>query len=297
MIRQLQRHLTFLFTAATGAILTLILCIIFIFLIRSNDSQAEAYFHNQLLDLTNKLETDTTFSDNWLSKTEAAGRLIIHIEENEMPLFFSGTWDPLTDRNTLIKRAQKQAAKLGVFAAHRPFSTSLAKSGVFLMEGNANDRYRAYVLTVSYQDSFRSLTLLQDTTLFTQNKLWQALFFLALDLCGIFALYLISRLTIKNTLAPVAESQIRQTEFVASASHELRSPLAVIQASASAITALPERAPEMALAIQQECIRAGNLVKDLLALASIDSDSFSVPQNTFEADRLLLRLYEAYEPR
>ena len=50
MIKKLQRHLTLLFTATTGAILTLVLTIALFYQSQLKLSQSSALFQNQLLD-------------------------------------------------------------------------------------------------------------------------------------------------------------------------------------------------------------------------------------------------------
>lgn len=88
----------------------------------------------------------------------------------------------------------------------------------------------------------------------------------------------------------------KQAEFIAAASHELRSPLAVIQASASAVRASPENADQMLSNIEKECTRMGNLIKDLLVLAASDSRKWQLTLETYDSDTLLLDVYETFEP-
>jgi signal transduction histidine kinase len=75
-----------------------------------------------------------------------------------------------------------------------------------------------------------------------------------------------------EAVARASESRTRR--FVADAAHELRTPLAGVQAVAEAVAA-PELAPEerdrLNLLLLGETRRAGRLVDDLLALARIDA--------------------------
>ena len=59
---------------------------------------------------------------------EADNKLIIHIEENRTPLFFPGSWEPATNRDTLIKKAKKQALEENVDITRSPLSNSMQKS-------------------------------------------------------------------------------------------------------------------------------------------------------------------------
>lgn len=295
MIQTLQHRLTFLFTAATGLILTLILGITWFYQWNQTHMQRNTQFQNQLLNLTGKLDLESDISDNWLARSEYDNRLIIHIEENQRPLFFSGSWIPDTDRDTLIGLAKKTASEEGVSTLVRPFSYTIKQSSIFPLKGEYHDTYIGTVTVLATEHGFRSLVLLADTTRQNRSVLLQGILFLLLDLLGIFALFLSCRFIVIQALKPVEKYQKKQTEFVAAASHELRSPLSVIQNCATTILTLPEQTSRMAEMIQKECIRSGNLVKNLLLLASADSDNGSAELTQFEVDTLLLQLFESYE--
>lgn len=97
-------------------------------------------------------------------------------------------------------------------------------------------------------------------------------------------------------MLPLKENQKKQAEFIAAASHELRSPLAVIQASASAVRTSPENTDFMLTNIEKECTRMGNLIKDLLILAASDSKKWHLTLGNHDSDTLLLDVYETFEP-
>lgn len=294
MIRKLQRHLTFLFTAATGVILTLVLIVALFYQVRLSKSQNDTFFQNQLLDLTHRLETTSSLSDDWLAKLEAEGHFIVHIEDNQTPLFFPGSWAPATSRDSLITLAKEEAKKQGIDTNTRPASTSLLKTSVFSLRGDHHDSYRGTVMVTTTATGFRSLILLEETTSLHRELLLQIAVFLFLELLGVFSLFLVSRHVVRKAVLPIEEYHQKQNEFIAAASHELRSPLAVMQTSASAILTMPDQAPKMALFIQKECKRAGNLIKNLLLLSS--GDHLPVEMQPVEIDALLLQIFETYEP-
>lgn len=294
MIQKMQKRLTLLFTAATGVILTLALLLAFFYQSRTKLRQNDTLFQNYLLDFTHRIESGTGFSDDWLAKTEADAKLIIHIEDNGNPLFFSGSWNPPTERETLIDLARAYAANEGVSTKVRPYSASLAKSSVFPVKGRHHDSYQAAVLVLSVPEGFRSLVLLSDTTWIYRDFLFQTVFFVILELFGLFALFLVSKSVVRKATLPIEIYHQKQNEFIAAASHELRSPLAVMQTSASAILSMPSEAEKMAKIIKNECVRSGNLIKNLLFLTS--EEQFVQEMHPVEIDALLLRLFETYEP-
>lgn len=294
MIHKLQRHLTIIFTTATGIILTLVLILAFFYQSQLKVNQSNTFFQNQLLDLTHRLEGTSSFSDDWLANLETEGHFIVHIEDNGTPLFFRGSWNPSTYRDTLVETAKKKAEKEGIYIDTRPYSSSIAKSSVFSLKGNHHDSYRGTVMVVASATGFRSLVLIEETTSLYREFLFRILFFLVLELLGILSLFLVSRKIVKKAVLPIKEYHQKQNAFIAAASHELRSPLAVMQTSASAILTMPEQASKMAHFIQKECIRAGNLIKNLLLLCS--EDNLPREMEPVEIDSLLLQIFESYEP-
>ena len=88
----------------------------------------------------------------------------------------------------------------------------------------------------------------------------------------------------------------KQQDFAASASHELRSPLAVIRTAADAAAASPAQQEKYLAVIRDECQRGNALVKNLLLLASAQQENWCVKKQLFELDEMLLHLMELYEP-
>jgi len=111
MIQKLRRHLTLLFLIPTSLILSLILFVLFFWQASMTRSEQAVNLQNQILNLTYQLEGAYFFSDDWLASLEYDHRLIIHIEDNRVPLLFSGSWTPRTDRDVLVELAREQALK------------------------------------------------------------------------------------------------------------------------------------------------------------------------------------------
>ena len=89
----------------------------------------------------------------------------------------------------------------------------------------------------------------------------------------------------------------KSERFISSASHELKSPLAVILANVEQIE--QAKYPELKKTIKtidSECMRMSNLVKDLLLLATFDANTWSLCKSEVNVDTLLITLYESYEP-
>ena len=213
MLTTFRRRLTLLFAGTTSLILTVIFLIVWVYQNHLYQAQQENLFQNYLLELSTKLGADIHFSDNWLALMEAENRLIIHIEENRVPLFFPGSWEPASGRSELIEKARKKALDEQVDISRPPLTTSMRKTSVMQIEGEKGDIYQAAALLMPSGSTSKALILLRDITEMRQRKLSLGIFFLLLDLAGFAALFLAARLILGRAMQPIAEYQQRQTEI------------------------------------------------------------------------------------
>ncbi len=112
---------------------------------------------------------------------------------------------------------------------------------------------------------------------------------------------LVSLGTAFNEMAERIEvMMLRQQEFVANASHELRAPLAAIKLRTEALvdgSASGERAHQYMEEIDQEITQLGQLVSDLLALSRIESHSFVEPTEAINVADELNNSIHTIQPR
>jgi signal transduction histidine kinase len=94
-----------------------------------------------------------------------------------------------------------------------------------------------------------------------------------------------------RALVPIRRSWERQRQFAANASHELRTPTAVIQARAELLFRHPGRTiqeeSENIAVILNESRRMGKLIGDLLTLARSDSDQIQLRTAPARLDRII----------
>ncbi len=231
----LRRRLTLLYTVTTSLILTLVMAAFLIMRIRETKQGQMEDFYDLWNSLQFRLQSDTTISQGFLAQTEADRRVVIHIEENGTALLYNGSWQPQTPRADLIVRVKALAEAEGVFTTVRPISASSVVSSIFTFQGESGEDYCARVLVSAFGKSVRALCLIAYVPPVTDALRTTLIWLAVLEILGVAGLSAISWYFVGWSLKPVEESQRKQAEFIAAASHELRSPLAVLRSGIAAL--------------------------------------------------------------
>jgi len=101
-------------------------------------------------------------------------------------------------------------------------------------------------------------------------------------------------LLVRRMVQPVEEAFIRQKQFVSDASHELKTPLAVISANAEVLEQeIGEN--EYLGYIRSEVRRTDTLVRNLLTLARLDRNEANAEMKPFDLSRALLDVALPFE--
>lgn len=119
-------------------------------------------------------------------------------------------------------------------------------------------------------------------------------------LAGLLVVYVSSLFMAGRALIPIKNSWERQKNFVADASHELRSPLAVIQTSIELVMGNKNETVDSQMKwlenIRAENERMTKLVNDLLTLARADSDQKLLEKTYFPLHNAINSAVTALEP-
>lgn len=304
MFRDVQKRLSILYTALTGLILMVLLTCIFLWNILSREQGETAAFQNLWLSVSSHLQMDSVLSDSFLAQTEVANRAVIHIEENGSPLLYPGAWAPPTGRDRLIELGLQRAASENVVPSRPPVSSSIEQSSVFRIKGDDGDSYYGRMCVLAPDKGrgkgSKSLLLLSLITPRSALVLKILPLYLLLGAAGIVCIFFVSWHLTGRALDPARDSVKKQTEFIAAASHELRSPLAVIRSSVSVLKDMDaptgqDTAPLLS-GIDKECSRMARLVSDMLLLASSDAGTWTLQKQSVETDTLLIETYESFLP-
>ena len=121
----------------------------------------------------------------------------------------------------------------------------------------------------SFNNNEKEITLMENETAIKRLKIT---FILAcvFAILGLFLIYIIARKIAITIVEPVEESFNKQKQFVSDASHELKTPLAVIEANADVLQTKVGESKWITY-IQKEIQSMNKLVNDLLTLARMEN--------------------------
>ena len=297
MFKKLHLQMTFFCTLVTGLILVMLSCICLYISEQGNSQNSYASFRNNVNSMLSHLESQTTISLHWIHQIEAGYQFSLDIRDNGQPLYFQ-----TLDRNPALETIREQAADLsrkqhGIDISRTSTGNLLPQHAEFPMLGSDGRDYYISAALLPREQSVVSVMTLYSLDEEKKAILHQRFLFLAVDLIAILLLAVFSWFFSGRMIRPIRESRERQSQFIASASHELRSPLTVMLTSLSAMKMANEKDSNVFFQmIWSEGERMSRLIGDMLSLANADNGSWSINPKKLELDTLLLQVYEKSEP-
>lgn len=286
MIDIVKRNLIIVYTITTSIILTIVFFSLYFIDRQQFELHNTENFRTQVELITSKLQTATEVKNSWLSELEQKNHMIIYIEDNQIALNPHASWKSIEEREKIIEQVKSENSllwNLSSFVFHQEIKAVY----------NKKKEYYSAAIMIPYKNNWRSVIVVQ---YITKDKIIRQIIIFSLYLFGVIMLFFISYFFIGKTLEPVKHSKQQQNEFIAAASHELKSPLAVIRASNSAILKMPEHLREYTENIEKECMHMANLIDDMLLLASVDANCWSVKREVIEVDTIIIESYDAFLP-
>ena len=302
MFKKLHRQMTIFSALITSEILILMAIASLVIFERGLTRNSYERFLNNGNSCVAYLETQSVLSHKWILEAKQEYGVELRILNNGKRLFFdklneesSSNASGENGRKSSVENMLAEAARIsreeqGLDVEYTG-SISLPKEVYF----ETADFYSCTAL-IPKGSGVLSLVLVYPLDglkgqIFHQRILWGGLLLIAVLALVVFSWFFTGKM-----LRPLEENRKRQTQFIASASHELRSPLAVILSSVQAIEADPGECRRFFSTIKSEGTRMSRLIGDMLALANADNKSWSIMKSPCELDTLLLETYEKYEP-
>ncbi len=295
MFEKLHIWLTFLCTFASSAILIFMSLICLSFSESESKKSRFSDFQVNANQLFSHLGSQSILSREWLVQFRADTRFEMDIRDKGSKLIFENL-SPLTLEEDIFNLARKQAReKYGILEESMPNNSVLSTHADFPLDWNGQDYY-ASVALIPKKSGILNVAVLLPLTDLNKSMVSQRRLFAGMDILGVLLLGLFFWFFTWRIIQPIQKNREKQTEFIASASHELRSPLTVMLSALSAMQyASPEETAHFSETIKQEGTRMGRLIDDMLTLSSADNSHFTIQKTQVELDTLLLSVYEKFE--
>ena len=252
--------------------------------IAENSTRQNAWnaFQNNAISCISHLETQSIISSDWILQAEKNYDISMDIRDNGNSLYLKKLQTDSLDETIFRKAEEISAASYALDLSNPGAVSKLTKRIFFQMK----DFYVSTALIPKSHGTV-SMIILYSLDSVKHRILLQRL--LALSICSWFFT--------GRMITPLEKSRQEQTEFIAAASHELRSPLAVILSGISAMKkADPKEQEHFLSVIEKEGTRMSLLINDMLSLSNADNHSWKMHPVFCELDTLLLDTYEKYEP-
>ena len=286
--KRLRAHLNRIYCVTAAAVLFVLLFAAALLFLRDADAKDRESFSALLFSVSDQLRTGTAVSHTRLRELESKNGLLLSLTDNGYALLYNSSDD--AEKTALFSEAEQLARKDGYDIRMLPLTTERRTSPIYAFS-NGGVHCLGAVSILPQQNGYRTVTMVRPSSALGAGKI--ALLVIGY-LISLAALCVLGVRLIDRALLPAVKSRQRQAEFIAAASHELRSPLAVIAANASCLAQRGDL--REVSAIEAECARMSHLIGDMLLLASADAKSWKTALSPVETDTLLLNVYEKHLP-
>lgn len=296
MFRKLHIQLTLFCTFVTGLIFLSLTLICLFFAEKGLKENNYAAFMSQLNSALIHLQEQETISHQWLNQLLEKGQLILYLYDNSTPLFYQSYHDT-TEEKQLAKEAEQEAKKrFGIDIFSRQTSQLTVHEEYEFISFTGESFYSSAGIIPKKEGSLSFIILYSREDYHNQIRQLQFVIFLT-DLIAVVLLFLFFRHFTKRMIVPLEKSQEKQNQFIASASHELRSPLSVLRSGMEVLKETKDLARQAHVIelMQEEGARMQSLIRDMLFLAHSDSGQLPLQVTACQPDELLLAVYETFE--
>lgn len=292
MFQRVQIKLSLVCCAITALLaLAIVLCCLGISE-KNMYGQEEALFCLNANTVSYELHTKNPVSIQWYMRNVDAGEDLLYLKVDGVPSTLSEV--ALTEpERRLAEEVGEYIIKQGI----APITGNFTAEKEYFESGGEGSKFLVLYGAVSEQQPCVTYLYLYSLKPFWQNVKMQRIGFFAVWLFSIPLVYLFSYGFTSHALQPVAQNHEKQKEFIAFASHELRSPLAVLKTGLSMLEHKPNSGKRERIfsLMGNEMSRMERLVQDLLCLAKVERASLNfqfMPVDLADLAQKVCRTYE-----
>lgn len=297
MLKNLYKKLHVLFVTSVMLIITIVIGILFANDVRTESINDSTLFQRMATLMIYQLEDNNQNIKSVIRSYEEKYAIFCLAQDNEGIVLYQSELVFPTETETLLGKFNRQMDMQQTQTVTH--SSMSVQNGIVEITGDFHEKYWGISATViSRNETLYHLVLIYKQASSFQILRKQFPIYLVLWFAALLSVIFLSRLLLKKAMQPTEQVLKSQKDFIASASHELKSPLAVILASAEQLerqTDNPSLKKTVNI-IDSECMRMSRLVKDMLLLASSDAKAWTLCKSNVNVDTLLFALYESYEP-
>lgn len=292
MLRRLQARIALLAAVLTGAVLAGALLFAYGVARQQYVAGRVSAFESAVNQLQYQWDRYDQLDGDWLARLEAQNDMKLLLTENGRPLLHTLQLRQ-EDRAVLNEAVRIAEEQHGLSSDAPPLAGSQSVRFTFSAQDAA---WRAELrLDGNTSDHWTSLLAVQSLAPETARARQLAGLFVLAGVAGWIGLGLVCWFVAGRAVRPVGRAMEEQQQFLSAAGHELRTPLAVIRASAAAAAGKPEQTGRYLEVIDGESRRMGALVDDLLLLSAGASARARLRRESLEPDTFLLDFAESME--
>lgn len=293
MYKKLCIRLTFFCTLVITVILTGMTAVCLKLVRDNNEANRFNNFQRLMNNICQTLEEQDAISHSWLTNISVGNGILLSVLDNSVPLLY--TRENISEEEEILFAQARETAA----AAYSLSEQSVQRSGYarhveFRINTPVSGAGFASVLYIPKAAGILTVTALSpaiDQKGFIQTL---CLPILALMLGAAAALSLGSWVLIRHMVRPLIRSHERQIQFFTAASHELRSPLAVILSAISAMKEQLKDAEHYLPIAEKEGLRMRRLINDMFTLACLDNGRLAIHSEKTALENLVIEAYEKF---
>lgn len=292
MITKTRRKLIFLYWGTSALLFTSILAVL-IFMNYKKAQEGESYFFDNKVNVVAQQIAFTR---------DLSSDFFAHMEENYQIYVYSltnRTWYGVTRNMSEQNRLKNALDALNLqlkkqpasYTGYLPFDLECTSSDLLSVPSFYGKKLE--IETIRHDTDVVYILYDVNKKFLSPKELW---FYLLLEGLGLMLLFLLSRFFVFLATRPIERGIQQQTEFIASASHELKSPVAVIQLNAQTIKTVDrETGLRLLETIIDECRHLSSMIQNMLLLASGDAKRLPFHPKSLETDHFFIKIYERYD--